>query len=102
MNFGSLNDGVVNPGRTWQQAWGLLLLLFGICHASASSEQSPGPESWPMFRGGPSLLGIARVNLPKAPALLWTFKTQGPVKSSTAIADGRAFIGSDDGNIYAL
>jgi outer membrane protein assembly factor BamB len=40
--------------------------------------------------------------LPAKLDLLWTFKTEGPVKSSAAIVQGKVFIGSDDGNVYAL
>jgi eukaryotic-like serine/threonine-protein kinase len=57
---------------------------------------------WPMFRGGPALTGVASGNLPEKPDLLWSFKTEEPVKSSAAIAQGRVFVGSDDGNLYAL
>lgn len=32
----------------------------------------------------------------------WTFKTDGPVIGSPAIADGVVYIGSTDGNLYAL
>src|SRR6266404_5211600 len=59
-------------------------------------------EGWPMFRGGQALLGVAEGALPAKLNLLWTSKTGGPVKSSAAISQGRAFIGSDDGSIYAL
>src|SRR5438067_2278811 len=78
--------------------WSLLLCVA----AAAPREQAATPASWPMFRGGPALLGIAPVTLPKDLALQWKFKTQGPVKSSAAIAGGRVFIGSDDGHLYAL
>ena len=55
-----------------------------------------------MFRGGPALTGVAGGSLPERLDLLWTFKTAGPVKSSAAIVQDRVFIGSDDGNVYAL
>jgi len=57
---------------------------------------------WPMFRGGQRLLGRAPGALPDSMALVWKFKTDGAVKSSPAIDDGLVFIGSDDGNIYAI
>ena len=41
-------------------------------------------EDWPMFRGGPALLGIAGGSLSRELKLLWSFKTGGPVKSSAA------------------
>src|SRR5207237_1408544 len=57
---------------------------------------------WPMFRGGPALLGVAEGNLPDKLATVWTFKTGGAVKSSAAIAHARVFVGSSDENVYAL
>ena len=50
----------------------------------------------------PALTGVAASSLPERLDLLWTFKAAGPVKSSPAIVQGRVFIGSDDGNVYAL
>ncbi len=77
------------------------LYIASLLFASGMTVMSA--ESWPMFRGGPALLGVsASPDLPAHPKLLWTFKTAGPVKSSAAIADGRVVIGSNDGNIYAL
>src|SRR6266496_3317501 len=58
--------------------------------------------SWPMFRGSQALLGVARGNLPGKMSLVWSFKTGGPIKSSAAIEGNQVFIGSGDGNIYAL
>src|SRR5688500_19620738 len=58
--------------------------------------------SWPMFRGNPGLTGLSEANLPNKLKLGWTFKTSGPVKSSPAIVDGKVFVGSNDGHLYAL
>ena len=55
-----------------------------------------------MFRANPRLTGTTETSLPEAPALKWSFKTGGPVKSSPAVVDGRVFIGSDDARLYAL
>src|SRR4051812_10822551 len=79
-----------------------LCLGSGSGFAASTAPGSAGAGSWPMFRGSPSLVGVAAGKLPDAPALLWSFKTEGPVKSSAAIEGGRAFVGSDDGNVYAL
>ena len=57
---------------------------------------------WPLFRGGPDMRGVASAKLPDAPALLWSFKTAGPVKSSAVIGGGRVYIGSSDSNVYCL
>jgi len=64
--------------------------------------QASAPNAWTMFRGDPGLLGVAGGNLPDNLKVLWKFKTDDAVRSTAAIADGRVFIGSDDGNVYAL
>ena len=55
-----------------------------------------------MFRGDPALTGVASCAVPDKPDLLWNFKTGGPVKSSAIIGGGKVYIGSDDGQVYAL
>jgi len=55
-----------------------------------------------MARGSQSLAGVSNSRLPEKLSLLWTFKTEGPVKSSPAIVDGRVYFGSNDGNVYAV
>ena len=78
-----------------------LLVLWGcgvLCLAGSMVEAA----DWPMFRGGPALIGVAEGSLPAKLTSLWTFKTGGAVKSSAAIAQGRVFIGSSDENVYAL
>jgi outer membrane protein assembly factor BamB len=76
-----------------------LAIVFGCALAFAA--RGAGAD-WPMFRGAPGLSGVAAGSLPEKPSLLWSFKTGGPVRSSAAIVDGRVFIGSDDGKLYAL
>ncbi len=44
---------------------------------------------WPIFRGNPALTGVAADTLPDKPAMLWSFKTGGPVKSSAVIGGGQ-------------
>jgi outer membrane protein assembly factor BamB len=61
-----------------------------------------GATTWPMFRGNPSLTGVSEATLPSQLKLAWSFKTQGPVKSSAAIGNGKVFIGSNDGHLYAF
>lgn len=59
-------------------------------------------ESWPMFRGNPGLTGISPAKLPSKLSLLWTYKTAAPVKSSSAIAGGKVFVGSDDKHLHCI
>lgn len=57
----------------------------------------------PMFRGGPAHSGSA-VGEPirRFVGTAWTVKTEGPVRSSPAVVDGVAYVGSGDGRIYAI
>jgi len=57
---------------------------------------------WPVYRGGPAMQGVAGGTLVDKPALIWQFKTKDAIKSSPVVADGTVFIGSNDGNLYAL
>jgi len=73
-------------------------IIFALLAAGAFASET----AWPMARGGQDLAGIAPGNLPDSIALLWSFKTGGPVDSSAAIEGGRVFVGSNDKNVYAL
>src|ERR1043166_4827626 len=76
-----------------------LLMAVTTCAQAAAPAAS---ADWPMFRGDPGLHGVSPEKLPAKPVLLWSFKTGGPVKSSPVVADGTVFVGSGDGNLYAL
>ena len=78
-----------------------IVVWFWLLICWRANAAAPG-DDWPMFRGGPALAGVAAGSLPERLELLWTFKTGGPVKSSAAIVQDRVFVGSDDGNVYAL
>jgi outer membrane protein assembly factor BamB len=66
------------------------------------TRMNAGGSSWPVFRGSSELLGRASGGLGDSLKLLWKFKTGDEVNSSAAIDDGRVFIGSDDGSVYAI
>ena len=76
--------------------------LYAGCLLGLAVTMTMTAADWPMYRGEPSLRGVAVGSLPASPALLWSFKTGGPVRSSAAIVGDRVFIGSNDGNLYAL
>lgn len=63
----------------------------------------PALAQSPMFRGGPTHHGTA-VGEPirRFVGTAWTVKTEGPVRSSPAVVDGIAYVGSGDGRIYAI
>jgi eukaryotic-like serine/threonine-protein kinase len=63
------------------------------------------PEDWPMFRADPSHSGKGTGNPALTPTLLWSYTTMGGggnVSSSLTVANGVVYIGSMQGNIYAL
>ena len=62
----------------------------------------PNATAWPQDRGTAQQLGIASGKLASRLKLVWKFKTGGRVTSSPVVAGGRVFIGSGDGQVYAL
>jgi len=57
---------------------------------------------WPMYRGGPSLRGLASGSLPEKPSLLWTFNSKDEVRGSLAVVGDRVLFGSVDGHLYCV
>ena len=57
---------------------------------------------WAMFRADPSHTGIGTENSPFNSVPFWSFNTSSSVTSSPAVVDGVVYIGSGDGNVYAL
>ncbi len=89
-----------------------VLIGVGLCgcrkdeNPPAGDQNEPavaiGGESWPIFRGGRNLLGVAEGQLPDALELVWKFKTGAAVMSSPVIDGGIVYVGSDDGSVYAI
>jgi len=56
-----------------------------------------------MFRGNLAHTGVYNAaGVPKFSLIKWKFHTDGQVMSSPAIASGTAYVGSTDGNLYAV
>ena len=56
-----------------------------------------------MFRGNLAHTGVYRAaGVPKFSQIKWKFHTDGQVISSPAVANGMVFVGSTDGNLYAV
>jgi outer membrane protein assembly factor BamB len=62
----------------------------------------PSSGDWPMFHANPSHTGVGSGNPVLTPTLLWNYTTGFQVESSPAVVNGVVYIGSDDGNVYAL
>lgn len=57
---------------------------------------------WSSFRGDAALTGVATGELSAALEPLWTFEAGDGIESTAAVADGKVYLGSLDGNLYAL
>ena len=76
--------------------------MAGLARGQAAGVDTAPADSWPMYRGTASLTGVSKSKLKKSLKPLWTFKAKEGIHSTAAIADGRVFVGCDDGNLYAL
>lgn len=57
---------------------------------------------WIMFRSDPSHSGVGTGNPVLTPTLLWKYAIRNMVYSSPAVVGGVVYVGSFDGNVYAL
>ena len=79
-----------------------LLATFAAVGHGQQGAAEPAIEA-AMFRGGPSHPGVyAASGAPELGGLRWQVRTQGPVRSTPAVAGGRIYFGSGDGRIYAV
>jgi outer membrane protein assembly factor BamB len=62
----------------------------------------PDLFNWPMFHDVPSHAGYSMSTAPTTNQTMWTYTTGGMVTSSPAVVNGIVYVGSDDGNVYAL
>ena len=83
--------------------WPTSVTLFrAIILISLAPDAFASQASWPLFRGRQDLVGTAAGSLPDSLELRWSFKTDGPVKSSAATDGERVVVGSDDKHVYCL
>jgi parallel beta-helix repeat protein len=57
---------------------------------------------WPMFHHDLRHTGYTESPAPNTNQTLWNYTTDGLVESSPVVVDGVVFVGSNDGNVYAL
>ena len=83
----------------------MLLLVALSLLSSPSIQPSTGPSAssvWPMSHQNAQHTGLSPFPGPALPFLRWMFQTGGPVYSPPAVGRGRIYVGSYDGNLYAL
>jgi outer membrane protein assembly factor BamB len=72
-----------------------LLLLF--------LSAGPAAANWPLFRGDPLQSGcLSSADFPDKPELLWKINLPDGIESTAAIVDNTAYIGTLDGQVFAL
>lgn len=59
-------------------------------------------DDWPVFRGTPEGVGVARAKLPDQLQERWTFKTGNAIEGAVAIVSGVVYVGSADKHVYAI
>jgi outer membrane protein assembly factor BamB len=60
------------------------------------------PSNWWMYRHDKKHTGFSSEITTQPDTVVWSYQTGGDVVSSPAVAYGKVFVGSDDGNVYAL
>ncbi len=78
-------------------------LSLGLTIAVWCALAAPAVAQPAMFRGGPGHTGEYRTRgVPAFGGLQWRVQTNGPVRSSPVLAGANIYIGSGDGNVYAI
>lgn len=78
-------------------------ILFGILLTLIAPGTSAFGQDASMFRGNPQHTGVYdATGVPRFTQVLWKFHTDGSVVSSPAVSAGVLYVGSTDGNLYAV
>ncbi len=107
---------VLRKCQVWFSAGSIGLCLSGCAPQESPPEEevqasmSPAvQEDWPLFRGDAEMRGYSPQALTPPLSLAWTYepetpsgKRRPPIEASPVIAKGRVYVGSQDGNFYAL
>ncbi|MFC1538504.1 PQQ-binding-like beta-propeller repeat protein [Candidatus Latescibacterota bacterium] len=83
----------------------MIPFLFGACSEKKeplSTVDTLSDAYWPTFRGDTNLSGTADVRLPEDMELRWSYDTGSSIVSSPVVGSGTVYIGSTDGNVYAI
>ena len=59
-------------------------------------------QDTPMFRNDLAHTGVYSAGVPQLHGVKWTFRTHDEIVSSPAIVNGVVYVGSNDGNLYAI
>lgn len=80
----------------------LYIVTRRFLYALQSPEAATSSTQWPMFRGNPRQTGVAGSTLPAELFVRWTYDAGDAACTTAAIANGRVFVGGDNGKLVAL
>lgn len=89
-------------GTLSRRSFLLAPLALGLLPSRTRAQEFVGGDSWPQFRGNPSLTGFTRAGLAAELRVQWTFEAGESVESSAAITGGVVYVGSQKGELVAL
>ena len=75
--------------------------VVALLESKLTDRPRPGRD-WPMLGGSPDRAGLESVALKPPLELAWKFSTGDRIVGAAAIRDGKAFVGSDSGKIFAI
>lgn len=78
------------------------LRLPWLALAALTLTAAPAIAQDAMFRGGPTHLGTFQSAAPTLASVAWKFKTAGRVLSSPVVSGDAVYVGSTDGQLYAI
>jgi outer membrane protein assembly factor BamB len=80
-----------------------ILLALGPLLLAGVGRQAAAESNAVMFRGNPQHTGVYDTKgVGENPKIKWKFKTGRLNRSTPAVAEGAVYVGSHDGNLYAL
>jgi eukaryotic-like serine/threonine-protein kinase len=101
--------------------YGLFALVIAAVLSSCDRETSDVSETvpiqagtevfsdWPLFRGDPQMQGVSAENITPPLQMAWSFepkveegKRRPPIEAGPVIANGKVFVGSQDGQFYCV
>lgn len=95
-------------GRAWWLVGGTCALVLAFAASGQTSRpatrpnMSPVSRTWPVFRGDARNSGVAPGPLADRPVVRWQRELGAGISATAAIADGRVFVGDEDGRLTAL
>ncbi len=83
--------------------WVLALLGLAGCQGAPAPGNEETPAGAAMFRAGPTRAGLYETpSVESLPVVKWTYRTEGPIRSSPAVTARTVYFGSGDGHLYAV